>query len=496
MDGKKLRTFIASHWLLILLGMVFLLRLPSLFEPYWYGDEGIYLVLGQAIKKGLLLYRDIFDNKPPLIYLLAAVAGGTIFWFRFFLLASVLASIYLFFQLSRKLFPREKKAIIVATITFAFLTTIRKFEGTIANSEIFILLPTVAGLNLIFHLLEQRARNYKSFFIAGLIMGLAPLLKIPAVFDFAAIFLFLALFRAKNRFISLGKKEVLFLVGYLLPLVLTGLFFLARGAFTPFFTACFKQTFGYLFSWETGSHLFSLASFVKSDLLIRSGLLLAGLGILFLRRKRLSPLLIFVPLWFIFALFAATLPGRPYPHYLIQVIPPFSLAVGLLFAKKDWLNRLLVISLFGLLALSIVRYHFWSYATLSYYQNFFQFACRQKNKTAYFAYFGQKTPQLYELAQFINESTGPQEKIFIWSNEPQLYALSRRLPIGPYTVAYHIQDLHQQKTIATLLGQQKPNLIIVNHLLPTFTELESLVNKEYRIIKATEDFTVWQRRNR
>lgn len=496
MDGKKLKNFITGSWLLILLGVVFLLRLPSLFEPYWYGDEGIYLVLGQAINKGLLLYRDIFDNKPPLIYLLAAAAGGTMFWFRFFLMVSVLASTYLFSQLSRKLFPREKKAVMVATIAFAFLTTIRKFEGTIANSEIFILLPTVAGLNLIFHFLEQKTKNYQGFFIVGLIMGLAPLLKIPAVFDFAAIFLFLALFQAKNTLFRLGKKEAVFVAGYLLPLFLTGLFFLARGAFTPFFTACFEQTFGYLFSWKTGSHLFSLASFVKSDLLIRSGLLLAGLGILFLKRKGLSLLLIFVPLWFIFALFAATLSGRPYPHYLIQVIPPFALLIGFLFLKKERLARPLALVLFLLLALGVIRYRFWAYATLPYYQNFLQFVFGQKDKEAYFAYFGQKTSQLYELAQFINESTGPQEKVFIWSNEPQLYALSRRLPIGPYTVAYHIQDLNQQKTIATLLGQQKPSLIIINHLLPTFTELESLVNKEYRIIKATEDFTVWQRRNR
>ena len=29
---------------------LFLLRLPSLFEPDWYGDEGIYQVLGLGIQ--------------------------------------------------------------------------------------------------------------------------------------------------------------------------------------------------------------------------------------------------------------------------------------------------------------------------------------------------------------------------------------------------------------------------------------------------------------
>ena len=58
-------------WFLIGISVVFfILRLPSLFEPDWYGDEGVYQVLGMGIKAGRLLYRDIFDNKPPFLYLL------------------------------------------------------------------------------------------------------------------------------------------------------------------------------------------------------------------------------------------------------------------------------------------------------------------------------------------------------------------------------------------------------------------------------------------
>ena len=61
--------------LLLIIGLLVLLRLPSLFEPAWYGDENIYLTIGQGIRKGMVLYRDItdFPNKPPLIYLFAAL---------------------------------------------------------------------------------------------------------------------------------------------------------------------------------------------------------------------------------------------------------------------------------------------------------------------------------------------------------------------------------------------------------------------------------------
>ncbi len=69
-DKPKQKAFFLqlNPFLLIIILLMILLRIPSLFEPYWYGDEGIYLTLGQAIRKGLLLYRDIHDNKPPLLY--------------------------------------------------------------------------------------------------------------------------------------------------------------------------------------------------------------------------------------------------------------------------------------------------------------------------------------------------------------------------------------------------------------------------------------------
>ena len=63
-----------TNWLGILLFITLILRIPSFFEPYFYGDEMIYLSIGQGIRKGLDLYTQIFDNKPPLIYLTAAIA--------------------------------------------------------------------------------------------------------------------------------------------------------------------------------------------------------------------------------------------------------------------------------------------------------------------------------------------------------------------------------------------------------------------------------------
>src|SRR3990167_6055899 len=80
MGGKLAKWLLIHEAILIILGVVVFLRVPSLFEPYWYGDEGIYLTIGRAMRGGMELYKEVHDNKPPLLYVVAAIAGGREFW--------------------------------------------------------------------------------------------------------------------------------------------------------------------------------------------------------------------------------------------------------------------------------------------------------------------------------------------------------------------------------------------------------------------------------
>src|SRR5437867_2962954 len=54
----------------------FLLRLPSLFEPPWYDDEGIYAAVANSLLNGQSLYTQVLDNRPPGIYLIYSVIIG------------------------------------------------------------------------------------------------------------------------------------------------------------------------------------------------------------------------------------------------------------------------------------------------------------------------------------------------------------------------------------------------------------------------------------
>ena len=46
----------APTWLVILFAIVLILRIPSFFEPFSYGDEMIYLALGEGLRQGMVFY--------------------------------------------------------------------------------------------------------------------------------------------------------------------------------------------------------------------------------------------------------------------------------------------------------------------------------------------------------------------------------------------------------------------------------------------------------
>ena len=54
---------------LSLLGVCLGLRMLSLLRPCLSDDEATYCVVAREMLRGRVLYRDIVDHKPPLIYL-------------------------------------------------------------------------------------------------------------------------------------------------------------------------------------------------------------------------------------------------------------------------------------------------------------------------------------------------------------------------------------------------------------------------------------------
>lgn len=476
----------------VLLAFVFLaaiLRIPSLFEPYWYGDEAIYLALGEGIRQNLVLYRDIFDHKPPAIYLLAA-AAGSVFWFRLILLFWHAATIVLFWELCGHLFSKKPKIVILATGLFTLLTTIPLLEGNIANSEIFMIAPTIAGLLLVF---TGKKSSFLKLFLAGILFSLAGLFKVPAFFDFLALIVFW-LFSAKPSLKALKelvRKMVIVGLGLFIPILAGGAYFWSQGAFPQFIDASWSQNFTYLSRWQAPS-LSVFETIAQAGLVARAVILGGIIFILFVFRKRFDTPTLFASIWFSFTLFAALIPGRPYPHYIIQVIPPLSLLVAILALGRER-YRFLPIPFLGVLLFSLVFYKFYYYPSFPYYKNFIEFAMGQKSQMQYFEHFDRRMPSLYTLNAFLSQRTTKKDKIFIWGTMPELYALSGRLPPGRYITSFHITDFQGEEETLKALENNKPAYIFtLREEQRPFPGFSAFLQSNYIYLQNIDTVDVWK----
>jgi hypothetical protein len=475
-------------WLAIVLALTMILRIPTFFEPFSYGDEMIYLTLGEGVRQGLTLYKDLHDNKPPLLYLFAGIAGN-VFWFKAILAFWNLITIVLFWHLAKALFPKNQRLHKIATAMFALLTTLPLLEGNIANAEMFMIGPTIAAFLIIF----SRKLNFRNLFGAGLFFAIATLFKVPAAFDILAIvFFWIISLGIKTKGIKQTLKYTLFIaLGWFAPIAFTLLWYGLAGAFKEYLVAAFLQNLGYLSTWRPAANSGSLL--VRNlPFFIRGALVIAVSLLLYIKKARLSRQFIFLTLWLIFGLFAVTLSERPYPHYLLQVVPAISLLLGILFADRS-LGQTLAIAPLGLALLVPVYYHFWHYPSLPYYVNFTKFALGTIEREEYFSRFGSQVSTNYEIADFLINSSKPSDKVFVWGPDGStIYALSRRLPPGKYVIDYHINDFSTRSDEASLLASSRPKFIIILPGASPFPELVPVLRKSYIPLLTLRGAEIWR----
>jgi 4-amino-4-deoxy-L-arabinose transferase-like glycosyltransferase len=486
-----MQIFFNKYKFWIILFIIFLLlRIPSLFEPNWYGDEGIYLVLGQAIRKGLVLYKNIHDNKPPALYFLAAISQ-TVFGFRLLLLLFMIPTIYLFNRLSK--FFLSDQGSRIATFIFLLLTSIPLVEGNIANAEVFMLLPTIAA---VLFLINSKQPRISQIIISGLLLGFAFTIKIPVVIEFIFLCLWLLIdhLTSFKKIFSNIKTVVIFSISFIIPIIFWTIYYSAQGALVPFLNASLFQNFGYLSSWATGTHTSSVSS---GGLIVRLFVLLIAWFLIFILKikQEISKNFSFILFWFSATIFGSLLSGRPYPHYLIQVLPPLALVLVELVNFKNRKNQVLSLLCLFIFSFTLFKFNFYYYPVFSYYSNFYSHLVGKKSTADYRNYFGSQINDMYEISDYIKSNTTSVDKIFVWGDLPYIYALSDRLPTSRYTVAYHIVDFDGYVSTMDKLKSNLPKFIVYT-VMPDrpFPALDNFINNYYFPVKLFGNITVYKLR--
>lgn len=500
------------EWILILLILVAVFRLPTLATPNFYGDEEIYFVMGRAWNTGVPLYEAMFDHKPPLIYIVAGLFS-TVALFRGFLLLSMLVHTYLFWLLSQKFWGEKHPHLAkLSSLIFVVLSTIPTLEGHIVNAELLMMLPVTASLLMIWDdraNLPARAgtgvrlatwadtgvRPYIKYLLAGLVAGIGWLYKVPVMFDVLAIMLFIFVF-AKNTVWESVKsvfslKFWLYGIGFALPLLLTFAYYYLKGHGESYLATVFTVNLGYVSSWKSES--FTTFNPFKSGLVVRGFILGVYTLVLYLLRKKLDRRLVFGALWSGFALFGALLSYRPYPHYLQEVVPAVSLLIPTLFSTASLWGWLVWAAVITISILTQKDVGFWGYESKPLYTNYWQLITKKITREEYRNRFD-NARRNYTIADFIKARLGEGEKIFVWGSDPTIYNLTNTVPSGgKYIVSFHVRDLRKHGYVMENLVKNKPQAIVTLPGSDEFEELEGLIANKYIELYNYDGATVYWR---
>jgi hypothetical protein len=509
--------------MIILWFLTVILRIPNFFEPYWYGDEAIYLTLGVGLRNGLKLYTEIIDHKTPLIYYLAMVPNQ--FYFRLLNFSWMLVTTTLFFSFAKKLFKDSTKAFI-SSLIFVLLTTLPWLEGHIPNGELFVMGFVMVGLTFL-----AKTSLFQNFFnkesedalvkneknetlllvVSGIFMGLGILTKVPALLDFGAAaligwFAFSDMVSQKTRelkdkiklFKKFFTKSLTLLIGAMIPIIGSIIYFVSIGSGKDYLDYGLLYNIRYSGSWQPDFP----SAFIGSLFTLPGKALIMMMIIMIISftRKKLSPIFKFTAGWFTLALFASILSNRPYPHYLQQIVPAFSLLVPVVLGgfggiKTKLREVLLGLSLIFLSVYVALVLGVKPYSVGDYYSQFFKFVSGEISNEEYDYSFNNLVKDNYAVAKIISE-TGT-DRIFIWGTNPMLYALSQTTPTSRFTVSFHIKDFKDHPRTLEQIKEEEPKIIIVmKDEYEEFTGLERYLDAHYYANNSQfETMTVYLRQN-
>ncbi len=314
------KTFISPIILTLFIILFIILRIPSLAEPHWYGDEGVYAGVAYAMENGRTLYSHVWDNKPPGIYYLYMFGNpaNRLLVIRLLNILAGIISISGVAAIATRL-KFQKAALYVALAITVYTLGTPVFEGNIANGENFFLPFVIWGLYF------GLSRNLKQLVIGGIIFGAGFWIKFHPLFDMSALGLFIALTHYRQDLRRVVHSLSALGIGFLIPLVILFGYLQYHHTLQVGLQTIFFGNVQYTKVYEL--------PYLTQEIRLLSLMLLYGVAYYLFRSKKISQCAFFILCIFLIEYFSALLSGRRYLHYLIAMIPSISLLSGFTVGK-------------------------------------------------------------------------------------------------------------------------------------------------------------------
>jgi hypothetical protein len=336
--GPRLLRGAALHgWLpvVMLLAVVALLRSASLAYAVMDIDEAHWTLIGRILLDGGAPYLDFADHKPPLLFYtfasFVALTDGDLRGIHALMVLWIAATALIVGAAARRLGgSRETGAL--AALVYALLCCC---NVQTANSELLADLPLAAGLYFVAGALrpatEERSRTAGAFVLAGLLCGIAVMVRLQSGVGLIAMFGALLASRLTGGRRGWLGGSALLVGGFLLPLAVTAAVYAATGQLELLWDWTVRRNITYpppanwMVEMAGAVGLFGVSLAWALLLAARPvGRVLAGLG----GRGRPRPEDVLPAFLLLLSCLAVAQGRRFYPHYFIQLAMPLALLVG------------------------------------------------------------------------------------------------------------------------------------------------------------------------
>lgn len=452
-EGFTVNRTITVLFSLLILAVIFTSRFPSFFS-IGGRDTGCYANVAYEVLNGNVLYRDIWDHKPPLMHYLNATLFGlfgsnfrTIAVFEVFW---ILFTCMFFYGLSSLIF--RKKVSLFLTFVFATYASSRNMAQSFGMTETYALLPSIIAVLAAIRYTESPKRSL--LFISGAMVSASFLFRQTEAVVAVPILLYL-LIKAGPARKAISRQLfnlAVFSAGFLVPAALFAIYFFLKDAWIDAFSQVFLYNRMTLMVnripapsaiWELIRHTLQ-----ESFLAARPYLLIFGVtGILFkvvdfakgigktgLRKSLLEhSLFILVFSWFAADLYCVSLSGLYYGHYYMQALPSLTLLAGFAIQDlsdyfKNFLKLAFFIS-FLYLALSPLAYDI--HESSLYLYNLLRHT--DSSNSVYIDGIRYRCPQLpVNMVRWIMANTSEGDYLYFWGRESGLNFLTKRRSPSKY----------------------------------------------------------------
>jgi Dolichyl-phosphate-mannose-protein mannosyltransferase len=490
-NSSSTRKLLAQSWpwlvVLIILLFVGFIRVRLLDMPL-ERDEGEYAYAGQLILQGIPPYELAYSMKWPGTYyayaLGMAIFGQTVAGVHLTLLVvNSLTSIFVFF-LGRKLFGVT--AGLVACASYALMSVSPAVLGMAAHETQFVVMFAVPATLLLWRAAESH--EPRTFFLSGLLYGMAILMEQPGIYFgcFGTLFLLWRAMRNASIFSRHFAGTILiFGASMVLPFACFCLADVCAGDFGRFWFWTINYASSYATSCTFAMGMQYLGTAVLTQLPVYFGFwVLVGAGLAAAFAKPKFPPESAFALVFLFFSFLGTSAGMYFRmHYFVLLLPAVAILAGMAVASLQ--SRLSQrAKIIPLLVFAGVLWWNIHYQALMFFRATPLQVCEAIYRSNPFI-------ESVSVGQYLREHFKPDAHIAVVGSEPEIYFYSRRHSVTGYIYTYPLMEaqpyaaLMQREMIDEIEAGRPEYIVLVTYRLSWLAKPTS----DYLILNWVENYT-------